>query len=138
MNPSNNDEGPELRSIRMSSASSSSEPSIAFSTPFITEKQLQIEQEEPISQPLHTQEWNLPEELPAIPSDYVLGYSHALVPQTNPQIIANRIIQGLAKHSVAFCVHESRPVSIAMVLARPQDSFDSTHTFSILSLLLFY
>lgn len=101
--------GPELRSIRIGSVASTNQPTIAFSSGFVAK-------EEPIAkQPLHTEEWNLPEELPAIPSGYALGYSHAIIHDASPQTVANRIVEGLAMYSIAPTPHESHPVRLSRV-----------------------
>ena len=100
----------------MGSVASGNEPSIAFPRSMSMESK-SLEQEEPMAnQPLHTQEWNVPEELPPIPSDYSLGYSHAVVHGASPQTVANRIVEGLAEHSVAVVPHDSHEVR------SPQDS----------------
>jgi len=98
--------GPELRSIRMGSVASTNQANIAFSSGFVAK-------EEPIAkQPLHTEEWNLPEELPAIPSGYALGYSHAIIHDASPQTVANRIVEGFAMYSIVLTPHESHPNSL--------------------------
>lgn len=101
--------GPQLRSIRMGAAVSGSEPSIAF--PASMSMESKSFQQEPVDNlPLHTQEWNLPAELPPIPSDYSLGYSHTVVHEATPQRVANRIIEALAHNSIAASPHDSHEV----------------------------
>lgn len=123
MNQASSDEdsyqnGPELRSVRMGSAASGSEPSITFPTSMPMESKsapLQQQQQEPgmsDRKPLHTQEWNVPEHLPPIPSDYSLGYSHAIVHDATPQTVANRIVKAIAQHSIAAVPDDSQEVRL--------------------------
>lgn len=65
-----------------------------------------------MQQPLHAQEWNVPDVLPAIPSGYNLGYSHVIVDGVAPQTLANLIVNGLAKHSIAAVPHEENENSL--------------------------
>jgi len=104
--------GPELRSIRMGAASASNGPSIAFATGLRESKHVEEPLDVNMNKPLHTEEWNVPEELPAIPSDYALGYSHTIIDDASPQTVANRIVEGLAKHSIATSPHESHENSL--------------------------
>lgn len=123
MNQASSDEdsyqnGPELRSIRMGSAASGSEPSITFPSSITVESKsasLQQQQQEPNManhKPLHTQEWNVPQDLPPIPSDYALGYSHAIVHDASPQTVANRIVKAIAQHSIATVPDDSHENSL--------------------------
>eukprot|EP00526_Cylindrotheca_closterium_P018597 CAMPEP_0113615714 /NCGR_PEP_ID=MMETSP0017_2-20120614/7853_1 /TAXON_ID=2856 /ORGANISM="Cylindrotheca closterium" /LENGTH=371 /DNA_ID=CAMNT_0000524979 /DNA_START=332 /DNA_END=1447 /DNA_ORIENTATION=+ /assembly_acc=CAM_ASM_000147 len=110
--------GPELRSIRMGPAASGSEPTITFPTSMgrmESKASSLVVRGEPITtnQPLHTLEWNVPEELPPMPSNYSLGYSHTIVNDgASPQTVANRIVEGLAQHSIAAAPHDSRENSL--------------------------
>ncbi|CAJ1947077.1 unnamed protein product [Cylindrotheca closterium] len=104
--------GPELRSIRMGAVASGNEPAIAFSSSMPRESKTLAQEPISANQPLHTQEWNVPEELPAIPEDYSLGHSHAVVHGVSPQTVANRIAKALAQHSIAAVPHDSHENSL--------------------------
>lgn len=85
----------------------SREPSIAFPSPSPLGK------EEPmVQQPLHEQEWNVPDVLPTIPSNYNLGHSHVVVDDASPQTIASRIVKSLAQYSVAAMPHKNHENSL--------------------------
>lgn len=103
---SSNEDGPELRSIRMNTAVFR-QPSIGFPS------SVPLAKVEPmIQRALHAQEWNVPSVLPTIPSDYNLGPSHVVVDDASPQTIASRIAKELAQHSVAAMPHENHENSL--------------------------
>ena len=63
-----------------------------------------------MNQTFHTKNWKLPACLPTIPSEYTLGYCHATIRDVPPQTVADRIVEGLAQHSIAAMPHESQEV----------------------------
>lgn len=97
-------------------------------------------------QALHAQEWNVPSVLPTIPSNYNIGPSHVFVDDASPQMIATRVVNVLAKHSVAAVPddnHEVRPMELALSKGpdfchHQQLVYSLTHslTFNSLSLTL--
>jgi hypothetical protein len=96
--------GPEYRSIVMNSM-----PLVGVENESIdllsSQAETKIE-----NQPLHPQQWNVQQELPGVPDQYILGPTHAYIQNESPQVVADRIYNCLRSHSIASQPSETHQV----------------------------
>lgn len=110
--------GPEYRSIRMQSAPETAGSVLAsLSSPSSSSEPIimpMMNKQPP--KPLHQQRWNLPEQLPTVPDQYILGPSHVYIAkdESSPQVIADRLYNLCASQNIAIQSNDSHQVSFSL------------------------